>query len=429
VGNDGTHGNELWATDGTAAGTAMVSDIRPGAAGSNPSQITNMKGAVLFAANDGSNGRELWRSDGTGSGTFLVKDIRPGASSSSPDHFTNVKGIIFFSADDGTNGIELWKSTGTTTNTLLVKDINAGPASSNPNYLTNVKGNVFFAASDGVTGNELWKSNGSAAGTVLLKDIATGAYGFYSSDPHNLINLNGTLMFAANDVVHGVEMWRSNASTTGTVLVKDLAPGLTGSYPALLTNLNSKLFFRASNASTGQELWTSSIFGNTMSQVSDINPGLASSEIEWIAVAGSTLFFGANDGVNARELWTLSSPTSSPIQSLLRTDNSTRFDASSTSLTFLGRSPIAGDNSNGSAKERQFAAIPRRFGSRFRRQELGHRDSVPEHLTQHLDRLVYNLIWTDPNKATIGQNHRLARNPGKLSPDTDGELFFYFLEM
>jgi len=30
---------------------------------------------------------------------------------------------------------------------------------------------VFFAANDGITGFELWKSDGTAAGTVLVKDI------------------------------------------------------------------------------------------------------------------------------------------------------------------------------------------------------------------------------------------------------------------
>ena len=35
VASDGVHGTELWRTDGTAAGTAMVADITPGQAGSN----------------------------------------------------------------------------------------------------------------------------------------------------------------------------------------------------------------------------------------------------------------------------------------------------------------------------------------------------------------------------------------------------------
>lgn len=34
--DDGIHGNELWATDGTVAGTALVADLCPGACSSLP---------------------------------------------------------------------------------------------------------------------------------------------------------------------------------------------------------------------------------------------------------------------------------------------------------------------------------------------------------------------------------------------------------
>src|SRR5262245_2647332 len=48
---------------------------------------------------------------------------------------------------------------------------------SDPGYLTDVSGELFFAADDGIHGSELWKSDGTTAGTVLVKDIRAGGYG------------------------------------------------------------------------------------------------------------------------------------------------------------------------------------------------------------------------------------------------------------
>src|SRR5205085_187558 len=91
---------------------------------------------------------------------------------------------------------------------------------SNPSNLTNVNGTLYFTANDGPHGYELWKSDGTTAGTVLVKDIYLGLY--YSSNPTNLANVNGTLYFQATDRTHGAELWKSDGTAAGTVLVADI---------------------------------------------------------------------------------------------------------------------------------------------------------------------------------------------------------------
>ena len=77
-----------------------------------------------------------------------------------------------------------------------------------PNYLTAVGSTLFFSASDGTNGTELWKSDGTPAGTVLVKDINPGTAG---STPTYLINVGGTLYFAATTTTYGNELWSSTA--------------------------------------------------------------------------------------------------------------------------------------------------------------------------------------------------------------------------
>jgi ELWxxDGT repeat protein len=307
---DGTHGNELWKSDGTATGTVLVKDILPGPGFSNPDQLTNVNGRLFFSAFEG---HSLYESDGTAAGTVLVKDF------ANVSNLTNVNNRLFFSADDGKKGEELWTSDGTARGTTMVKDIYPGstvyhgprytfktPNNSQPANLTNLNGTLYFVANDGTHGRELWKSDGTATGTVLVKDINTGTLG---SSPCNLTNVNGTLFFGASDGTSGQELWKSNGTASGTVLVKNIYPGTDAygrplsSNPASLTNASGTLYFAATDGTHGTELWQSDGTAAGTVLVKDINPGSSGSSPESLTVAGAHLFFAADDGVHGVELW------------------------------------------------------------------------------------------------------------------------------
>ncbi len=70
-------------------------------------------GIIYFAAYDGTHGTELWESDGTVAGTFMVEDINPGAASSNPTPLAVINGQLVLAADDGTHGSELMELTST----------------------------------------------------------------------------------------------------------------------------------------------------------------------------------------------------------------------------------------------------------------------------------------------------------------------------
>jgi ELWxxDGT repeat protein len=148
----------------------------------------------------------------------------------------------------------------------------------------------FFAATDGNTGPELWKSDGTAAGTLLLKEILPGPIG---SRPASFTVVNGTLFFSASGPGNR-ELWKSDGTAAGTVLVKDIRPGGWSSDPSLLRAVEGMLYFIADDS-------TGTVAGTVL--VRDIWVGVRSAEPRGLTVVGGMLFFNADDSTHGTELW------------------------------------------------------------------------------------------------------------------------------
>ena len=67
-----------------------------------------VNGTLFFTATDGTSGLELWTSDGAAAGTTLVRDIRSGKQGSKPTALSGANGMLFFGANDGLHGVEPW---------------------------------------------------------------------------------------------------------------------------------------------------------------------------------------------------------------------------------------------------------------------------------------------------------------------------------
>jgi ELWxxDGT repeat protein len=256
------HGRELWVTDGTKRGTKLVKDIRPGPRGSffgSPMRgSVGSQGRKLYVSvDDHKTGLELWKSDGTADGTKLLRDIRPGREGSDPRSLVTVDGIVYFTADDGTSGRELWRTDGSRSGTRRVKDVRPGALGSAPRELVGLRDMVNFSATDDTSGREIWVSRGTPATTRRLKDIRPGSMG---SKPGELERVGGgpnaALYFSANDGRRGRELWGTDGTGVGTRRISDIRPGSKGSNPTWLLGRGGELFFGATDGTIeGSGLW------------------------------------------------------------------------------------------------------------------------------------------------------------------------------
>jgi len=292
--NNGTDGFELWKSDGTNAGTVMVKDIHGFTGGSSPANLTAVNEKVYFNANNSLVGNELWLSDGTDAGTYLVKDINPGIASSSLKYFTKFNDKLIFSADDGVHGAEVWISDGTGAGTVMLKDINPGTTTSSPAGFSPIGSTVFFYAADASSGGELWKTDGTNAGTVLVKDIRPGSQGSGTLFFNAVVSAGAVNYFAANDGVNGGELWKTDGTAAGTVLVKDIRPGANNSNITSMIDLNGTLFFTCTDNGTTLQLWKSDGTNTGTIKVADMGVSSVPLYAPMINANGTIYFATAN---------------------------------------------------------------------------------------------------------------------------------------
>lgn len=353
--DDGVHGRELWRSDGTALGTFLVRDLCPGSCGTRYPNWGSMAGLgddLLFVADDGIHGLELWITDGTAVGTRMVADIRPGYDSSFLETLTSAGDQAFFVAQRDDLHASLWRTDGTAKGTYAIAPPGP-PANFRPTSIHVGPGFLYLCNASAGGQEGLWKSDGSAAGTTFIAPVecwqnSIGKRGTMLVDPNGVLYFQGSPL-ASNDE----ELWRSDGTLPGTWRVKDILPGAEGSWPSGLvwfhdailfhfpgeglwtsdgteagtmpvpladdaqpltfwgewTIAGGKYYFAASDPAHGAEPWV--FDGSTASRIADLVPGPGSSVITdfpnasrpIFASFGSEAIFSADDGTNGLEMW------------------------------------------------------------------------------------------------------------------------------
>ena len=298
----------------------LVKDISPGSSHSNPLYMTAFQDRVFFIADDGEHGQEPWISNGTESGTSMILDMYPGTDD--PFYARNpmvAGGLVYFIGNDGINGGELWVSDGSAEGTKMLKDLYPGKTGSmlNLSFMVEMGGMVYFAPREGgggipnTRGTELWKTDGTSDGTVIVKDIVEGGN---SSLVNHMVATSNHIYFSAQNNEFGNELWVSDGTEEGTIMVADINEGSSSSNPEELTVAGSFIYFFATDGIRGRELWRTDGTGDGTILVKDINPGEANSNSDYmLGLSNGMVFFNADDGVSGDELWVSTGPESTTL--------------------------------------------------------------------------------------------------------------------
>lgn len=266
---DGRAGREPWVTDGSAAGTALLSDLNPGADPSSVDVWSIGSRAVISSLGRRAPDFEFWSTDGTAGGTRLLSTFpRVFQVATLPERL-----LI---PSHATNSSDLWVTDGSQGGTRRLASFaptNPGPL----DWITRSGSLVFFD-----DGPNLWQSDGTTAGTRRFPGASpsnpTGAYGVnhalflwapsfngFDSDlyvvtrsggpairilPNHRTNYQefawlagGLWLFTHDDGIHGLEPWLTDGTVSGTRLLADLFPGPIGGNASFLAEVDGGALF------------------------------------------------------------------------------------------------------------------------------------------------------------------------------------------
>lgn len=233
---------KIWKTDGTEAGTVLVKDLTWGLI---ESKFYAVNGVLMFVYSSPDYGTELWKTDGTAAGTTLVKDTNP-SYQSTISNLTVYNNILYFNGYSG-DSYGLYKSDGTYENTQFFSSITS------VSIPTVFKNKLFFIGYD--AGFWLFSTDGISA-PIKIKQLGNV---MLNAELTVLTVFNGNLLVfdvLANKARH--ELWASDGTSGGTKLAKVIREKEARNNDMNIKeyfNYNQKLYFAADDGIHGKELW------------------------------------------------------------------------------------------------------------------------------------------------------------------------------
>ncbi len=395
-------------------------------------QLKAVNEKLFFSANDGMTGPELWVTNGTSKGTFLLKDIRPGANGSEPSNLISFNNRLFFVAMHETQPwSQLWSSDGSPENTNIFSTV------TNPSNLVVFKDQLYFTSGDG----GLYKTSGQD-GEIQIVDImqfdrirfliATDEYFYYyKGGETQFLRTNGvqvsaipfpdnaeefTLLGFQRSDQNLFAIYSRNNNEDIRIYVWDEVPtawnllkefDTSGNSRRQIGNfakVNNKLFF-SFNYDITDELWVSdgSPTGTQLVKSFELFPGDGDSHMTAFKEYQGTLYFRSGK-LTGKALWKSDGTPEGTIKFhdvvVVTPDNSSNFFEESGGKLFFGGTP--NELMLTSSKLWVTEGTPQSTREYFNHTQSGF--SVPSKLTD-VNGLLYFVTLEDVNKITLWNNN------------------------
>jgi ELWxxDGT repeat protein len=311
---DNTHGQELWTSDGTLAGTQFLVDTNLTPEGSYFHGGLFFNGSLYFGLEDTSRYGNLWRSNGTPQGTVQLAATEPFGlePNSNSNKLLNsppaaLQGKLYFLTLGDQVTEELWQTDGTPAGTHCVKVLTAPGEASGFGQMAASDGKYLYFSLRNPTDEiwKFWRSDGTPDGTVLLPNTIADKYLLSS-----FFTINQRVIFGYGLWAGGGETTMMRSTPAGTLEVFASLPiNLMADYSdwRSFSTFDGHMYFTAGPRAPDTPLYRTD--GETIQEIHPAGSGAAISQIMDLTVSGDRLYISGTSG-STTGLWNLAAGAS-----------------------------------------------------------------------------------------------------------------------
>ena len=261
----------IWESGGTKLSTRNIYDLSSDSYFS-PSSLCSYNDGLFFSSGNNKGGTSLIKYNAVTGEFYEISEMatqiaRPPffiSGGYSASHIIAGKLLYIELVKTDINFGEIWVSDGKALGTTKL----SSSANSLQKNIILYNDMLFYP---GVSGSEieLWKSNGTTAGTEMVRDINPSVRGIVLSSP--LVKVNNLVLFGGATDSFGHELWVSDGTESGTKMIKDIVPGKPGSFPDNFIVTSDHVYFTAGTGGGNAEVFTSDGTALGTKQVTDFS--------------------------------------------------------------------------------------------------------------------------------------------------------------